>query len=141
GGFWRRPRRGPGDAARRNHVAAIVTNGRGDAHHADLALLVLDRAAALARGAERFDEFLRTGDGLRRARLEAGLDDAIDDVIRLKGEDRLSFGRAIGGLAHADIGTHADRMGALEIVDVHDLGLVEDCKMHALVDFFAQIVE
>src|SRR5262245_873700 len=139
--FFRQPRHRPGHAHRRDHAAAVVADRRGDAGHTELALLVLDRAAALARGAERLGEFLRAGDGLRRARLEAGGDDAVDNIVRLKGEDCLPLGGAMSRLAHADVRAHADRVRSLEIVDVHDLGAVEDREMHALVDLGPQLVE
>ena len=59
----------------------------------------------------------------------------------LERQDRLPLGRAVGRLAHADVGAHADRLRALEIVDVHDLAAVEDREMDGLVDLLAQVVE
>ncbi len=59
---------GPAEPDRRHHVAGVVAERRRDASHAELALLVLDGAAAGAHAVEHLPERLRIGDGLRRAR-------------------------------------------------------------------------
>ena len=66
---------------------------------------------------------------------------AIDHLLRLEREDRLPLRRRMRGLAHAEVRARANRMRALEIVDVHDLAAVKDRKMHALVDGLAQRIE
>ena len=110
-------------------------------HHAELALLVLDRAAALAHRRQRLEKLVRPGDGLAACAAQARPRSPRRHVWRLERQDRLALGGAVRGLAHAEIGAHADRLRAFEIVDVHDLGAVEDREMHALVDLLAQLVE
>ena len=66
---------------------------------------------------------------------------ALDHVGRLERQDRLALGGAIGGLAHADVGAHADRLRALQVEHVHDLAAVEHGEMHRLVHLLAQIAQ
>ena len=136
-----KPHRRTRDAERRHHGAAVVANRRGDAHHAEFALLVFDGAAALAHDRECLKELVGAGDGLGRARRKPGGDHPLDHVAGLERQDRLALGGAMHRFAHADVGAHADRVRALEIVDVHDLVAVEDREMDALVDLLPQLVE
>src|SRR5262249_22450228 len=70
---------------------------------------------------------------LRRARVKPLADHGIDRLGRAEGEDRLALRGAIGGLAQSEIGAHADRLGALEKINVHDLRAVADREGDGLV--------
>ena len=137
----RQPAHRPGEPDRRHHLARVVAQRRRDAAHAELALLVLDGAAARAHAFEHLPQRLRIGDGLRRARGKPVAHHALDHVGRLERQDRLALGGAIGGLAHADVGAHADRLRALQIEHVHDLAAVEHGEMHRLVHLLAQVAQ
>src|SRR5262249_41611990 len=81
-------------------VAGVVANRRRDAHHANPALLLPDRAAALAHRRERLLEPIGRRDGLRRARRKTCRQHLIHHLGRSECENGLALGRAIRGLAH-----------------------------------------
>ena len=81
------------------------------------------------------DKFVIRGD------IEKSLLVSIDNGLRLEGEDRLPLCRAMGRFADTKIRAHPDRLGALQIIDIHDLGAVQDRQMHGFVGLLAQLIE
>src|ERR1043165_9146106 len=85
-----RAHRGRGGADRADNRAVVIADGRADADHARLILLVVHRIAVAAHVAQRLDQRGPLGDGLRREALETVRQHAMHVVLRKPGEHRLA---------------------------------------------------
>src|SRR5215467_10421431 len=131
-----------GDGNRGDGAARVIEERRACAVQPFFCLLVVFSVTLTADLLEFLPQGVWVGDRvLRESPERSGGDDAIGlGAVEVR-EQRLADGRAVKRLARADVGVHADRAAAIDLVDVDEFRVVEDAEERRLAELVDELLE